>query len=95
MTALMEAMSEHPRVTYEEGRKSVSVDTSRVIFVLVSDVGAERLDAVVRSFKSRSDVVAVRLPFLCCSRTPILATAAATSFSLFSLFSFALDFALV
>lgn len=55
----MEAMSEHPRVTYEEGKKSVSVDTSRVIFVLVSDVGAERLDAVVRSFKSRSEVVVV------------------------------------
>eukprot|EP00904_Undaria_pinnatifida_P001512 jgi/Undpi1/11361/HiC_scaffold_30.g13658.m1 len=58
LDSLMEAMSEHPRVTYEEGRKSVSVDTSRVIFVLVSDVGAERLDAVVRSFRSRSDVVA-------------------------------------
>ncbi|CAN0334184.1 unnamed protein product, partial [Ectocarpus sp. 12 AP-2014] len=39
LDALAEAMSEHPRVTFERGGQNVSVDSSRVVFLLVSDVG--------------------------------------------------------
>lgn len=52
-------MSEHPRVTYEDGEKTISVDSSRVIFLLVSDVGAEGINAAVLRYRNRADVVAV------------------------------------
>lgn len=52
-------MSEHPRVTFNDGWRQVSVDSSRVIFLLVSDVGAEGVNAAVLRFKKRSDVVPV------------------------------------
>lgn len=58
--ALTEAMSEHPRVTYDDGEGPVSVDSSRVIFLLVSDVGAEGVNAAVLRYRKRSDVVPVR-----------------------------------
>lgn len=58
-TALTEAMSEHPRVTYEDGGHPVSVDTSRVVFLLVSDIGAERVNTAVLKFRNRSDVLPV------------------------------------
>lgn len=54
-------MSEHPRVTYEDGKESVSVDSSRVIFLLVSDVGAEGVNNAVLRYRNRSDVIAVSL----------------------------------
>lgn len=57
--ALTEAMSEHPRVTYQDGKKVVAVDTSRVIFLLVSDVGAEDVNKAVLKYRNRSDVLAV------------------------------------
>eukprot|EP00903_Cladosiphon_okamuranus_P010872 g10269.t1 len=57
LDALAEAMSEHPRVTYEKGGQSVSVDSSRVVFLLVSDVGAEGVNAAVLRYRKRSDVV--------------------------------------
>lgn len=63
-SALTEAMSEHPRVTYEDGKESVSVDTSRVIFLLVSDVGAEGINSAVLRYRNRSDVVAVGAGFV-------------------------------
>lgn len=52
-------MSEHPRVTYQDGKETISVDSSRVIFLLVSDVGAEGVNAAVLRYRSRSDVVPV------------------------------------
>lgn len=58
-TALMEAMSEHPRVTYDDGGHPVSVDTSRVVFLLVSDIGAEGVNTAVLKFRDRSDVLPV------------------------------------
>lgn len=61
MAALAEAMSEHPRVTFEEGGQGVSVDSSRVVFILVSDVGADGVNAAVLRHRKRSDVVPVRL----------------------------------
>ena len=57
--ALAEAMSEHPRVTYEKGGQNVSVDSSRVVFLLVSDVGAEGVNAAVLRYRKRSDVIPV------------------------------------
>lgn len=57
--ALAEAMSEHPRVTYEKGGQNVSVDSSRVVFLLVSDVGAEGVNAAVVRYRKRSDAVPV------------------------------------
>lgn len=57
-------MSEHPRVVFEDGRKVVSVDSSRVIFLLVSDVGAEGVNAAVMRYRNRSDVVPVSFFFL-------------------------------
>lgn len=59
--ALAEAMSEHPRVTYEKGGQNVSVDSSRVVFLLVSDVGAEGVNAAVLRYRKRSDVIPVSL----------------------------------
>lgn len=53
-------MSEHPRVTFEEGGQNISVDSSRVVFLLVSDVGAEGVNAAVLRYRKRSDVVPVR-----------------------------------
>ncbi|CAN0231951.1 unnamed protein product [Hapterophycus canaliculatus] len=52
-------MSEHPRVTFEdeEGGQSVSVDSSRVVFLLVSDVGAEGINSAVLRYRGRSDVI--------------------------------------
>lgn len=61
--ALAEAMSEHPRVTYEKGGQNASVDSSRVVFLLVSDVGAEGVNAAVLRYRKRSDVIPVRLRF--------------------------------
>lgn len=58
--ALTEAMSEHPRVTFEKGGQNVSVDSSRVVFLLVSDVGAEGVNAAVLRYRKRSDVIPVR-----------------------------------
>lgn len=52
-------MSEHPRVTYENGGQNVSVDSSRVVFLLVSDVGAEGVNAAVLRYRKRSDVIPV------------------------------------
>ena len=52
-------MSEHPRVTYENGGHNVSVDSSRVVFLLVSDVGAEGVNAAVLRYRKRSDVIPV------------------------------------
>ncbi|CAM9495410.1 unnamed protein product [Scytosiphon promiscuus] len=59
LDALAEAMSEHPRVTFEEeeGGESVSVDSSRVVFLLVSDVGAEGVNAAVLRYRKRADVI--------------------------------------
>eukprot|EP00752_Nemacystus_decipiens_P016283 g14562.t1 len=57
LDALAEAMSEHPRVTYEKGGQNVSVDSSRVVFLLVSDVGAEGVNAAVLRYRKRSDVI--------------------------------------
>ncbi|CBJ33632.1 conserved unknown protein [Ectocarpus siliculosus] len=57
LDALAEAMSEHPRVTFERGGQNVSVDSSRVVFLLVSDVGAEGVNAAVLRYRKRSDVV--------------------------------------
>lgn len=54
-------MSEHPRVTYEKDGQNVSVDSSRVVFLLVSDVGAEGVNAAVLRYRKRSDVVPVSL----------------------------------
>ena len=59
LAALMEAMSEHPTVTYEEGNRSVTVDSGRAIFLLVSDVGAEGINAAVLRYSRRSDVAPV------------------------------------
>lgn len=64
----MEAMSEHPRVTYDDGGHPVSVDTSRVVFLLVSDIGAEGVNTAVLKFRNRSDVLPVSwLDSVCCS----------------------------
>ena len=60
LAALMEAMSEHPRVTYEEGNRSLTVDSGRAMFLLVSDVGAEGINAAVLRYRRRSDVAPVR-----------------------------------
>ncbi|CAM9980275.1 unnamed protein product [Ascophyllum nodosum] len=57
LDALTEAMSEHPRVTYDDGGHSVSVDSSRVVFLLVSDIGAEGVNAAVLRHRRRSDVI--------------------------------------
>lgn len=56
----MEAMSEHPTVTYEEGNRSVTVDSGRAIFLLVSDVGAEGINSAVLRYSRRSDIAPVR-----------------------------------
>lgn len=56
-------MSEHPRATYEKGGLSVSVDSSRVVFLLVSDVGAEGVNAAVLRYRKRSDVIPVSFRF--------------------------------
>ncbi|CAM9779996.1 unnamed protein product [Discosporangium mesarthrocarpum] len=65
LDALTEAMSEHPRVTVEgsgwlwagEGLGD-SLDSSRVIFLLVSDVGSDGVNAAVMRHRSRSEVAA-------------------------------------
>lgn len=59
-------MSEHPRVTFEESGQNVSVDSSRVVFLLVSDVGAEGVNAAVLRYRKRSDVVPVRFCHFFC-----------------------------
>ncbi|CAN0462981.1 unnamed protein product [Ascophyllum nodosum] len=64
LDALTEAMSEHPRVTYDDGGHSVSVDSSRVVFLLVSDVGAEGVNAAVLRYRRRSDVIPRTTPNL-------------------------------
>lgn len=66
LAALMKAMSEHPTVTYEEGNRSVTVDSGRAIFLLVSDVGAEGINAAVLRYSRRSDVAPVRVVFYFC-----------------------------
>lgn len=55
----MEAMSEEPRVTYEKGGRSVQVDSSRVVYLLVSDVGADGIEKATLQYRKRSDVIPV------------------------------------
>ncbi|CAN0102886.1 unnamed protein product, partial [Ectocarpus fasciculatus] len=61
LNALTEAMSEHPRVAFERGGRNVYVDSSRVVFLLVSDIGADSVLLEMMKYQKRSDVPPVGL----------------------------------
>jgi len=61
LDVLMEAMTEHPTLTFFSNGKSTTVDCSKVIFILVSDIGWERMVAKQLEYKTREEVPAEKL----------------------------------
>jgi len=61
LDVLMEAMTEHPQLTFFSNGKAVTVDCSKVIFLLVSDIGWERMVSRQLLYRTRSEVPAEEL----------------------------------
>lgn len=61
LDVLMEAMGEHPVLTYYSHGRAVTVDCSRVIFILISDIGTDAILEVLLNYKTREEVPLGRL----------------------------------
>lgn len=53
LDVLMEALSTRPQLTYYQDGVARTIDCSNVIFVLVSDIGAERMHKIILAHGSR------------------------------------------
>jgi len=56
LDVIMEAMTEHPTLTYFADGKTVAMDCSKVVFILVSDIGWEKMVSKQLTYHDRSDI---------------------------------------
>ncbi|TMW57203.1 hypothetical protein Poli38472_003128 [Pythium oligandrum] len=56
LDVLMEAVSERAQLSYYKNGVSKTIDTSNVIFVLVSDIGVAEMEHVLIDYENREDV---------------------------------------
>ncbi|CAM9486667.1 unnamed protein product [Chrysoparadoxa australica] len=56
LDVLLEPMSEHPVLSYYSSGQAATVDTSKVVWILVTDIGADSIQDVILSYKKRDEV---------------------------------------
>ncbi|CCI39989.1 unnamed protein product [Albugo candida] len=61
LDVLMEAMSSSAKLSYTVGGVTSTLDTSNVIFILISDIGVSQMMDVIRKYPSRNEVSALKL----------------------------------
>nr|CCA14037.1 conserved hypothetical protein [Albugo laibachii Nc14] len=61
LDVLMEAMSNSAQLSYTVGGVTSTLDTSNVIFILISDIGVSQMMGLIRKYPSRNEVSALKL----------------------------------
>jgi hypothetical protein len=56
LEALSEALSEHPTITYYGEKEPRSLDTSHVVFLLISDIGWHEIMELLITHKSIEEI---------------------------------------